>query len=76
MTASPTDRATSWQDPNADASTRLDVLIADMSLPEKVAQLGSVWLRFDVVTGEVALAIPPSGVGRLARVQFADGRRF
>lgn len=27
-------------------------------------------------TGEVALSIPPSGIGRLASVQFADGRQF
>jgi tRNA threonylcarbamoyl adenosine modification protein YjeE len=27
-------------------------------------------------TGEVALSIPPSGVGRLARVTFSDGRGF
>ena len=27
-------------------------------------------------SGEVSLSIPPSGIGRLARVQFNDGRRF
>ena len=27
-------------------------------------------------TGEVSLSIPPSGIGRLAKVQFADGRSF
>ena len=43
-----------WQDPDLDASARLDALVAEMSLPEKLAQLGSIWLRFDVVTGEVA----------------------
>jgi hypothetical protein len=32
----------------------LDALIAEMTLTEKVAQLGSVGLGFDVVTGEVA----------------------
>jgi beta-xylosidase len=54
MTASPTHPAATWQDPDLDASARLDALIAEMSLPEKRAQLGSVWLGFDVVTGEVA----------------------
>jgi hypothetical protein len=43
-----------WQDPEADSAARLDALIAEMSLPEKLAQLGSVWLGFDVVTGDVA----------------------
>lgn len=27
-------------------------------------------------TGEIALSIPPSGVGRVASVQFSDGRSF
>ena len=30
----------------------------------------------DRATGEVSLSIPPSGIGRLARVQFADRRSF
>ena len=54
MTTSPTHSAVVWQDPDRDASTRLEALIAEMSLAEKVAQLGSVWLGFDAVTGEVA----------------------
>jgi hypothetical protein len=54
MTTSPTQPANTWQDPNADAATRLDALIAEMTLAEKAAQLGSVWLGFDVQTGEVA----------------------
>src|SRR5512133_2116171 len=54
MTTSPTHPAPAWQDPDADASARLDALVAEMSLPEKLAQLGSVWLGFNVVTGEVA----------------------
>ena len=45
---------TVWRDPAADPDLRLDALIAEMTLAEKVAQLGSVWLGFDVVTGEVA----------------------
>jgi beta-glucosidase-like glycosyl hydrolase len=54
MTTSSTQPAATWQDPDLDASARLDALIAEMSLPEKLAQLGSVWLGFDVATGEVA----------------------
>ena len=54
MTTSPNKPTTTWQDPDLKASDRLDALIAEMSLPEKLAQLGSVWLGFDVLTGEVA----------------------
>jgi beta-glucosidase len=69
-----------WQDPNADPSARLDALIAEMNLPEKVAQLGSLWLGFNVVTGEVApmqnvfsrdISWPDAvadGIGHLTRV--------
>jgi hypothetical protein len=52
MTTSPNQPAATWQDPNLAASARLDALIAEMSLPEWLAQLGSVWLGFDVVTGD------------------------
>jgi beta-xylosidase len=54
MTTSRTQPAATWQDPDLDASARLDALMAEMSLPEKLAQLGSIWLGFDTVTGEVA----------------------
>jgi beta-xylosidase len=80
MTTSPSQPAASWQDPNADGSTRLDALIAEMTLPEKLAQLGSVWLGFDTVTGDVApmqdvfsrnVSWPDAardGVGQLTRI--------
>jgi len=80
MTTSPNHSAVVWQDPELDASSRLDALIAEMSLAEKVAQLGSVWLGFDAVTGEVApmqnvfsrnAAWPEAiadGIGHLTRV--------
>ena len=80
MTTSRTQPAATWQDPDLDASARLDALMAEMSLPEKLAQLGSVWLGFDVVTGEVApmqnvfsrnVSWPASakdGIGHLTRV--------
>jgi beta-glucosidase len=35
-----------WQNPNLDAEKRLDLLMQDMTLEEKVAQLGSIWLNF------------------------------
>jgi beta-xylosidase len=69
-----------WQDPDADPGARLDALMAEMTLAEKVAQLGSVWLGFDVMTGEVApmqnvfsrnISWPESvkdGIGHLTRV--------
>ena len=53
MTTSPNPLAT-WQDPAADPQDRLDALLAEMTLGEKVAQLGSIWLGFDAVTGDVA----------------------
>lgn len=80
MTTSPTQPASTWQDPDADSAARLDALIAEMTLPEKLAQLGSVWLGFDVLTGEVApmqnvfsreIRWPESaanGIGHLTRV--------
>jgi beta-xylosidase len=56
MTRSPVNPSptTVWRDPTANADARLDALIAEMTIAEKVAQPGSVWLGFDAVTGEVA----------------------
>jgi beta-xylosidase len=80
MTTSRTQAAAIWQDPDLEASARLDALMAEMSLSEKLAQLGSIWLGFDVVTGEVApmqnvfsrnISWPASvkdGIGHLTRV--------
>jgi beta-xylosidase len=80
MTTSRTQPAATWQDPDVDPSARLDALMAEMSLPEKLAQLGSIWLGFDVVTGEVAPmqnvfsrnsswpASVKNGIGHLTRV--------
>src|SRR6478609_650249 len=84
MTTTPNNPTTTWQDSDLKASDRLDALIAEMSLPEKLAQLGSVWLGFDVLTGEVApmqnvfgrhVSWPESvreGIGHLTRV-FGTG---
>jgi beta-glucosidase len=84
MTPSSNKPTATWQDPDVLASDRLDALIADMSLPEKLAQLGSVWLGFEVQTGEVApmqnvfsqhVSWPESvqeGIGHLTRV-FGTG---
>ena len=33
---------------------RVEALLAEMTLAEKVAQLGSIWLGFDQASGEVA----------------------
>ncbi|HEY5848150.1 MAG TPA: glycoside hydrolase family 3 N-terminal domain-containing protein [Microlunatus sp.] len=43
-----------WRDPSCPADERVEALLADMTLAEKVAQLGSVWLGFDVASGDVA----------------------
>jgi beta-xylosidase len=71
---------TGLRDPTADPDARLDALIAEMTVAEKVAQLGSVWLGFDVVTGEVAprqdafsrnlawRAAAAEGLGHLTRI--------
>lgn len=36
----------SWRNPNLDPESRLDALMSEMTLEEKVAQLGSIWLGF------------------------------
>jgi len=43
-----------WRDPSRPAAERVEALLADMTLAEKVAQLGSIWLGFDSATGDVA----------------------
>jgi beta-glucosidase len=43
-----------WRDPAQPTAERVEALLAEMTLAEKVAQLGSVWLGFDVVSGDVA----------------------
>ncbi|HEU4545440.1 MAG TPA: glycoside hydrolase family 3 protein, partial [Microlunatus sp.] len=43
-----------WRDPARPADERVDALLAEMTLPEKVAQLGSIWLGFDSASGDVA----------------------
>ena len=86
MTTSPANSSptTVWRDPAADPDVRLDALIAEMTLAEKVAQLGSVWLGFDVVTGEVApmqnvfsrnVAWPESGAEGLGHFTRIFGTR-
>ena len=86
MTKSPANSSpiTVLRDPAADPDVRLDALIAEMTLVEKVAQLGSVWLGFDVVTGEVApmqnvfsrnVAWPESGAEGLGHFTRIFGTR-
>jgi len=43
-----------WRDPARPADERVDALLAEMTLPEKIAQLGSIWLGVDSATGDVA----------------------
>ena len=45
---------TTWRDPSRPPGERIDALLAEMTLAEKVAQLGSVWLGFDSASGDVA----------------------
>ncbi|MEU7933815.1 beta-glucosidase family protein [Micromonospora echinofusca] len=43
-----------WADPTLDLATRVDALVAAMTLPEKVAQLYGVWVGAAADGGEVA----------------------
>ncbi|MGK5521683.1 beta-glucosidase family protein [Micromonospora sp. URMC 107] len=43
-----------WTDPTLDLATRVDALVAAMTLPEKVAQLYGVWVGAAADGGEVA----------------------
>ncbi|MER7893018.1 glycoside hydrolase family 3 N-terminal domain-containing protein [Micromonospora sp. NPDC094482] len=43
-----------WNDPSLDPTTRVDALIAEMTLAEKVAQLYGVWVGASADGGEVA----------------------
>ena len=43
-----------WRDPAVPPAARVDALIADMSIEEKLAQLGSVWPGVENVSGNVA----------------------
>ncbi|GII30480.1 glycoside hydrolase family 3 N-terminal domain-containing protein [Planotetraspora mira] len=42
----------SWQDPTLPVAARVDALLAEMTLEEKVAQLGSRWVGNDMQAGE------------------------
>jgi beta-xylosidase len=81
--ASPPDAATAeiWRDPSRPAAERVEDLLGRMTLAEKVAQLGSVWLRDEPDDDGVApmpeglSAGPPpladlirDGLGQLTRV--------
>ncbi|MGW4499773.1 beta-xylosidase/alpha-l-arabinosidase [Micromonospora sp. NPDC004336] len=46
--------AATWNDPTLDVATRVDALVAAMTLPEKVAQLYGVWVGASADGGEVA----------------------
>ncbi|GGL13609.1 beta-glucosidase [Sphaerisporangium melleum] len=75
-----TDPATPlWQDPGQDAETRVEALIAEMTVEEKVAQLFGVWVGASREGGEVAPhqheltdsvdleTLLPAGIGQLTR---------
>ncbi|MEW2379012.1 glycoside hydrolase family 3 N-terminal domain-containing protein [Micromonospora sp. NPDC047812] len=68
-----------WTDPTLDLATRVDALVAAMTLPEKVAQLYGVWVGAAADGGEVApyqhemeepvdlAALLDTGLGQLTR---------
>ena len=41
-----------WRDPALPVPDRVDALLAEMTLPEKVAQLGSRWVGNDTAAGK------------------------
>lgn len=43
-----------WQDPSRPDDERVEALLAEMTLTEKIAQLGSVWWGFEAAAGDVA----------------------
>lgn len=69
-----------WRDPSLSVHDRVEALLAEMTLAEKVAQLGSIWLGFDGATGDVApmqnvfsratsfAEATADGIGQLTRV--------
>ncbi|WP_433384707.1 beta-glucosidase family protein [Micromonospora sp. KLBMP9576] len=71
--------AGTWTDPTLDLATRVDALVAAMTLPEKVAQLYGVWVGAAADGGEVApyqhemeepvdlAALLETGLGQLTR---------
>src|SRR5580704_14123752 len=86
ITTDPTDRGTlaapAWQDPSRPVAERVSDLLARMTLEEKLAQLGSVWLSGAAadgdgvapLQGEFTADMPPlrelirHGLGHLTRV--------
>jgi beta-xylosidase len=74
-------RVEPWRDPSLPAAARVDDLLGRMTLPEKLAQLGSVWLSGSAdgdgvapLQGEFTVGMPPlsdliqHGLGQLTRV--------
>jgi beta-glucosidase len=60
-----------WQDPTLPADTRVDLLLAQMTLDEKVAQLGSRWVGNDMRRTDAADA--PADVAPMQSVFAAAG---
>ncbi|RLP87717.1 glycosyl hydrolase [Micromonospora sp. CV4] len=54
MTVDTEPSITIWNDPSYDLPTRVDALVAAMTLPEKIAQLYGVWVGASADGGEVA----------------------
>ncbi len=46
--------AHAWRDLERTTDERVEALLAELTLAEKLAQLGSVWPGFDIVSGDVA----------------------
>jgi beta-glucosidase len=64
-----------FRDPARPAQARADDLLARMSLDEKLAQLGGVWVTDLLVDGQVSAGAVPHGIGQVTRIGGTTGLR-
>src|SRR5690242_7048713 len=66
-----------YRDPQAPIEQRVEDLLSQMTLDEKLAQLGCYWSTAFVTTGsfdpEVAVKKMPYGIGQVTRIGAATG---
>ena len=62
-----------WRDPGLPLEQRVDALLEELTLQEKVAQLGSAWVGSDEISGNVG---PMQEVFAAGRVPLAEQARY